>query len=185
MKKIIFIVLVFNSIFGYCQSKWYSQIELDTNIPNRMEYNYSFMNRGTEIDLESKIGIALQYSINRYMSKRFSLGGVLRIHSQYGPKFFSFGTGLKVKYFFVNHENIHLLFRYLPNFSFNSKKFQFGNNLRIGLATYFGSKKNLILGVFKEMNHYNLNGSEPLVFGNETPSTLYVYSYGISFGIKF
>lgn len=185
MKKIVVIVIILNSVFGYSQSKWYSQLELDINIPSRIEYDYSVMNRGTEIELESKIGIALQYSINRYISKRFSIGGVLRFHSQYGPKFLSFGTGLKVNYFFVNHDNIHVLLRYIPNISFNSKKFQFGNNLRIGLATYFGPKDNLILGVFKELNHYNLNGSEPLVFGNEVPSSLYVHSYGISLGIKF
>jgi hypothetical protein len=35
-------------------------------------------------------------------------------------------------------------------FGYCQSKFQFGNNLRIGLATYFGSKKNLILGFFKE-----------------------------------
>jgi hypothetical protein len=175
MKKLILILLL---------DKWLSTTELGFIVPNKTEYNYSFNNVGT---LDSKISLAFQYSINYQVYNKLSIGALVGIQEQYGPNFFMYKIGANIRYNFVDAENAFAYFQYSPNFTVNKDKFKNGNNLRIGIGLPFFKKDNfnLNLNIFHEINHFNLSGSKPLIFGNEKPESIYFRSFGISLGVKF
>lgn len=187
MKKLILILLLFILKRGHTQDKWLSTTELGFIVPNKTEYNYSFNNVGTLINLDSKISLAFQYSINYQVYNTLSIGALVGIQEQYGPNFFMYKIGANIRYNFVDAENAFAYFQYSPNFTVNKDKFKNGNNLRIGIGLPFFKKDNfnLNLNIFHEINHFNLSGSKPLIFGNEKPESIYFRSFGISLGVKF
>ncbi|WP_242202429.1 hypothetical protein [Aestuariivivens insulae] len=185
----LFLILVLSFLFtnGHAQQKWFSSIDLDFIVPSKSEYNYSFNNVGTEINLDSKSGFAFQYTLNYLLSNKLSIGGLTGIQYQNGADFFMYKIGGNVKYYFVDSNNVYVFLQYAGNLTVNKAKFKKGNNLRIGIGFPFMKREkfNLNLNTFYEINHFDLSGSKPLVFGNETPESIFFRSYGISLGIKF
>ncbi|GAL65493.1 hypothetical protein [Jejuia pallidilutea] len=188
MNKLLLIaVFLFCTVKSYAQDKWFSNIELDLVVPSEIEYNYSFNNTGTEISLDSKTALAILYSINYQLFNKISLGGLVGVQNQYGADFFMYKIGGNIKYYFVDSDNVYTYLHYAGNFTVDKDKFKNGNNLRIGIGFPFLKREafNLNANVFYDINHFNLSGSEPLIFGNEKPESIFFRSYGISLGIKF
>ncbi len=186
-KLLLTLALSFFFTNGYAQEKWFSTVELDFIVPSKIEYNYSFNNAGTEINLDSKSAFAFQYAINHMLFNKLSVGALTGIQYQNGADFFMYKIGGNAKYYFVDSNNVYTYLLYAGNFTVNKDKFKNGNNLRIGIGFPFMKREkfNLNLNIFHEINHFNLSGSKPLVFGNETPESIFFRSFGISFGVKF
>ncbi len=182
---IIFFVII--HLNGYSQNKWYSTAELDFIVPSKTEYGYSANNAYTEINLASKPGLALMYAINYQLFNKFSVGLLTGVQQQYGAKFFMYKLGSNIKYYFVDPDNVYTYLQYAHNFTIDKDKFNFGDNLRIGIGFPVMKREvlNLNLNVFYDINNFDLSGSKPLVFDNVKPSSIYFRSYGISLGVKF
>lgn len=185
----LFLIAIFSFIFinGYSQDKWFSTIELDFVVPSTIEYNYFFNHAGTEINLDAKTSFALLYSMNYQLFNKFSIGLLTGIQQQSGAKFFMYKLGSKLNYYFVDSENVYTYLQYAHNFTVNKDKFNNGDNLRIGIGFPVMKRDafNLNLNIFYDINAFNLSGSKPLIFGNETPESIYFRSYGLSLGVKF
>lgn len=180
-----FLVLVLCFKGLYSQSKLFSKVELDFIVPSTIEYNYSNNNVGSSINLESQISLALQYSINYNVFKKFNLGMLTGVQQQYGADFFMYKIGGRMQYHFVDTDNVYSYIHYAGNFTVDRDKFKNGNNLRIGIGFPIIRKINSTLNIFYDINHFNLSDSNPLIFGNETPESIFFRSFGISLGIKF
>jgi len=189
MTNNFFLILAFSLFFinGYSQDKWFSTIELDFVVPSKIEYNYSFNNAGTEINLASKTSFALYYALNYQLFNKFSLGLLTGVQQQSGAKFFMYKFGSNIKYYFVDSDNVYTYLQYAHNFTVDKDKFNFGDNVRIGIGFPVMKRDafNLNLNIFYDINGFDLSGSKPLVFGNETPESIYFRSFGISLGAKF
>lgn len=174
-------------ISTYSQEKWFSNVEIDFIIPRKIEYNYSFNNVGTEINLDPKAAFGLQYSINYKLLDKLSIGGLGGIQYQNGADFFMYKIGSNIKYYFVDDDNIYAYLQYSGNFTVDRNKFKKGNNLRAGLGIPFMKRDNLnlYLNAFYDINHFDLSDSKPLIFGNETPESLFFRSLGLGLGVKF
>ena len=184
-----FLILMFPLFFinGHAQDKWFSTAELDFIIPNIIEYHYYSNKSGHLINLDSKASIALQYSVNYQLFNKLSIGALAGIQNQYGANFFMYKIGSHVRYYFVDSDNVYTYLHYAGNFTVDKDKFKNGNNLRIGIGFPFLKKDsfNLNLNIFHEINHFILSGAKPLIFGNETPESIFFRSFGISLGVKF
>lgn len=187
MNKFIIILFLFIYLKGYSQDKWYSTTEVDFIVPSKTEYSYSANNAYTEINLASKTSFALLYSINYQLLNKFSVGLLTGIQQQSGAKFFMYKLGGNIKYYFVDSDNVYTYLQYAHNFTVDKDKFNFGDNLRIGIGFPVMKRDafNLNLNVFYDINSFDLSGSNPLVFDNVKPSSIYFRSYGISLGVKF
>ncbi len=172
---------------SYSQDKWFSTAELDFIVPSKIEYGYSFNNIYDEINLDSKASIALQYSVNYQLFNKLSVGALIGIQNQYGANFFMYKIGSHVRYYFVDSDNVYTYLHYAGNFTVDKDKFKNGNNLRIGIGFPIMKRTafNLNLNIFYEINHFILSGAKPLIFGNETPGSIFFRSFGISLGVKF
>ncbi|MBU2950378.1 hypothetical protein KO493_06690 [Tamlana agarivorans] len=95
--------------------------------------------------------------------------------------------GGNLKFYFVDDDNVFAYLRYARNITVDKDKFSNGNNLRLGIGFPFLKRDdfNLNLNVFGDINHFDLEDTDPLVFGNEDPVSIFFRSYGISVGIKF
>lgn len=186
-KEILITVLILISINGYSQDKWFSSAEFDFIVPSKIEYNYNFHNAGTEINLDSKPSFALNYLINYQLFNKFSAGLLTGIQQQGGAKFFMYKLGSNIKYYFVDDDNVYTYLQYAHNFTVNKDKFNNGDNVRIGIGFPVMRRDTykLNLNIFYDINGFDLSGSKPLIFGNETPESVYFRSYGISLGVKF
>ncbi len=184
----LFLIIMFLLFFinGHTQDKWFSTVELDFIVPNEIEYSY-FLEHYTSSHIESKTSFALQYAINYKLFDKLSVGALTGIQQQYGANFFMYKIGTNVKYYFVDSDNVYTYLQYAGNFTVDKNKFKNGNNLRLGIGFPVMKRNsfNLNLNIFYDINHFNLSGSKPLMFGNETPKSIFFRSYGISFGIKF
>ncbi len=178
-------VLIFCFAKLHSQSKFFSKVELDFIVPNEIEYDYSIDNRGALINLESKISLALQYSINYNLFKKINFGLLTGLQHQYGANFFLYKLGGRVQYQFDTTYNAYTYVHYAGNFTVDRDKFKNGNNIRLGVGIPIIKEINSTLNVFYDINHFNLSGAQPLVFGDEIPSSLFIRSYGISLGVKF
>lgn len=188
MNKLFLIIpFLFIHLNGYSQNKWYSTTELDFIVPSETEYGYSANNAYTEINLASKTSFALVYSINYQIFNRFSAGLLTGIQQQSGAKFFMYKLGSNIKYYFVDSDNVYTYLQYAHNFTIDKDKFNFGDNVRIGIGFPLMKRDtfNLNLNIFYDINSFDLSGSNPLVFDNVKPSSIYFRSYGISLGVKF
>jgi hypothetical protein len=184
---LITVALLFFYINGHAQDKWFSTAELDFIVPSKTEYGYSANNAYTEINLASKTSFALNYSINYLLFKKFSAGLLTGIQQQSGAKFFMYKLGSNIKYYFVDSDNVYTYLQYAHNFTVDKDKFNFGDNVRIGIGIPVMRRDafNLNLNIFYDINSFDLSGSNPLVFDNVKPSSIYFRSYGISLGMKF
>lgn len=188
MKKLFLsIALFFIFISGYSQDKWFSSAEFDFIVPSKIEYNYYFNNVGTEINLDSKPSFAFNYSFNYQLFNKLSAGLLIGIQQQGGAKFFMYKLGSNIKYYFVDSDNVYTYLQYAHNFTVDKDKFNFGDNVRIGIGFPVMKRNafNLTLNIFYDINGFDLSGSNPLIFGNETPESIYFRSYGLSLGVKF
>lgn len=187
MNKHFFIFLILALCFNglYSQNKLFSKVELDFIVPSTIEYNYSNNNVGSSINLESKISLALQYSVNYNLSRKVNFGLLTGIQQQYGANFFMYKIGGRMQYHFVDIDNVYSYIHYAGNFTVDRDKFKNGNNLRVGIGFPIIRKINSTLNVFYDINHFNLSGAQPLVFGNELPESIFFRSFGISLGVKF
>ena len=118
------IILSFFLTKGNAQGEWFSTAELDFIVPNRTEYNYSINNVGTLINLDSKVSLAVQYSINYQLFNKFSLGVLTGIQQQYGADIFMYKLGSNMKYYFVDSDNVYTYLQYASNFTVNKEKFK-------------------------------------------------------------
>ncbi|OBQ54993.1 hypothetical protein JJL45_03665 [Tamlana sp. s12] len=188
MKKIIAITIV--SLFyinSYSQEKWYSSAAIEFSVPSKIEYHYNFNNSSTVINLDSKTALGAQYSINYLVFNKLSVGALTGIQNQFGADFFAFRIGGNLKYYFVDDDNVYAYLRYARNFTVDKDKFKNGDNLRGGIGFPFLKTDdfNLNLNVFYDINYFNLEDAEPLIFGNERSKNIFFRSFGISVGIKF
>lgn len=186
-KTILTSVLILIFISGYSQDKWFSSAEFSFIVPSKIEYNYSSNNVGTTIHLESRPSIALNYSINYQLFNKFSAGLLAGVQQQGGADFFMYKLGSNIKYYFVDDDNVYIYLQYAHNFTVNKDKFNNGDNVRIGIGFPVMRRDayNLNLNIFYDINGFDLSGSKPLIFGNETPTSIFFRSYGISLGVRF
>ncbi|MBU2950377.1 hypothetical protein KO493_06685 [Tamlana agarivorans] len=76
MKKIFLITIVsLCCINSYAQDKWFSTVEMEFVVPSKIDYHYRFMNSVTHINLDSKVGAGLHYSMNYKIFKKLSVVG--------------------------------------------------------------------------------------------------------------
>ena len=190
MKNYMLIIFLLTQSVFYAQendNRWYSTADLELIIPSKVEYDYSVNNVGSSVELDTKIALGVLYTLNYKLFRKFSVGAITGIQSQYGPDFFMFKLGANLKYFFVDENNVYVYLQDAHNFSFDKEKFKEGNNFWIGIGFPVLKRDgfNINTNVFYEQNYLDLHGSRPLVFGSENPSVIYFNSIGISLGAQF
>lgn len=197
MKKTILLLIVFVWFSGYSQDKlfkkWYSTADLEFIVPNKLEYDYGKYN----LDYNAYVGYSdnikgygvsygALYSINYHIFNKWSFGVITGFQFQRSPDYAMYKLGGRLKYFFVDANNVYAYIEDSNNFSLNKNQFKSGNNTRLGIGFPImkRDKFNMNLNVFWEQNFLRLQGSKPL-FTDERPKTSVFKSYGISLGIKF
>ena len=197
MKKTVIALAIFIYCSGYSQdktpSKWYSTADLEFIVPHKLEYDYSTFSTdynayvGTRSNIKgfgSSFGVS--YSINYQIFNKLSFGMVTGFQNQRSPDYAIYKLGGRLRYFFVDNNNVYVYLEDSNVFSSNKNQFKSGNNARLGIGfpVLKRQKINLNVNVFAEQNFLRLEGSKPL-FTDEKPKTSVFKSYGISLGIKF
>lgn len=186
-KLFLIFIVMFSFIESNAQEKWFSTVEVDFIVPSKTEYSYTANDIFYDVNIDSKAAFALQYSINYQLFNKLSIGAVTGIQNQYGADFFSYRLGGHLRYYFVDSDNVYVSLLYAANFTVDKDKFSSGENIRLGIGFPFLKRDefNLNINVFGDIYKYNLRGAEPLLFGNEKPSSIFFRSIGIGVGIKF
>lgn len=199
MKKLIVIIVLSISSFGYTQSKsdkkWYSNADLDLIMHKKVEYSFGYFDTdensriGSTEDLNvKKPAFGLTYSFNYMVFKKWSIGVLTGYKSYKEPDLSMLELGGIVKYFFVDTNNVYVYASLTNEFSLNKNQFKTGRNARIGLGYPVAKSDKFIINIniFKEQNYLGLDGLPPYIgLNQEKPSTLVYNSWGISAGIKF
>lgn len=175
------------------QSKWDTSIELDFMFPNKKSYFYNDPNdKIVEAELQddgfllNSFGIQGNYSF--FVFKKLSIGVLGGFQTQSKPDFLMLKLGGILRYYFVGRDNVYVYLQNANNFSIDRKKFQNGNNFRLGLGFPLikRDKFNINGNIFFEQNYFDLDNSESLLnLLDEKPRSLTVKSIGISLGVKF
>jgi len=168
-------------------TKWYSTADLELIIPTKARYGYSVDNRGSRIEINTKIALGAQYTINYLLFKKFSVGVVGGYEQQFKPDFSMLRFGGIIKFFFVDPENVYVYLQEAGNVSLDKSQFKGGNNIRLGLGFPILKREsfNINTNVFLEQNYLDLHGADALLFRTEDPASLYLNSIGLSLGVKF
>ncbi len=193
MKKLLPLILFcLLPIFGSAQEttkphKWYSTADLELAIPTKVRYDYSVDNRGSDTELDTKIGLGAQYTLNYLLFKKFSVGALAGYTQQFQPDFSMLRFGGIIKFFFVDPQNVYIYLQEAGNVSLDNSQFKGGNNLRAGLGFPILKREsfNINTNVFFEQNYLDLHGADALLFRTEKPADIYFNSLGISLGVKF
>ena len=199
MKKLIILIYILTSSFGYAQDKqskrWYSNAESDVIIHNKTKYSYSYLGSDNQKhtvwdeDLNvKKIAIGFTYSYNYMLFRKLSLGALTgyKIYNQ--PDFQMLELGGVLKFFFVDTKNVFIYGSLTNEISLNKNQFKNGTNARIGIGVPVikRDKFNISLNLFKEQQFLRLEGADPIFnYQQEKSGDLTFKSYGISAGIKF
>jgi hypothetical protein len=197
MKKTVIALAIFIYCSGYSQdkkpNKWYSTADLEFIVPHKLEYDYSTFSTdynayvGTSSNIKGfGTSFGLSYSINYQIFYKLSFGIVTGLQNQRNPDYGMYKLGARLRYFFVDSNNVYVYLEDSNIFSLNKNQFKSGNNTRLGIGfpVLKRQKINLNINVFGEQNFLRLQGSKPL-FTDEKPKTSVFKSYGISLGIKF
>lgn len=193
MKNLLpLILLCIYPIFSNAQesensTKWYSTAELELIIPTNVRYNYSSENRGGEVNIDAKIGLGAQYTINYLLFKKFSVGALAGYVQQFRPNFNILKFGGVIRFFFVDPDNVYIYLQEVGDVPLDNSQFKGGNNLRLGLGFPILKRKsyNINTNIFVEQNYLDLRGADALIFRTEEPADIYINSIGVSLGAKF
>lgn len=167
--------------------KWYSTAEVELISPYSGTYHYGIENTGYQVKLNKDLSLGVLYSLNYNLFTKLSVGVVAGYQAHFNPDFHLPKIGAVVRYFFVDPDNVYVYLHDAHTFSFNPSRFEYGNNLRLGLGFPILKKEsfNLNTNIFYEQNYVSLNKSDPLFFQNADPGDIYFYSIGVSLGVKF
>ncbi|TVZ26380.1 hypothetical protein JM83_1337 [Gillisia sp. Hel_I_86] len=193
MKNLLPLILVcLFPIFGNAQEtnkadRWYSTAELELMIPTKARYDYSIDNIGSDVEINSKIALGAQYTLNYLLFKKFSVGALAGYEQQFKPDFSMLRLGGIIKFFFVDPDNVYIYLQEAGNISLDKSNFKSGNNIRIGLGFPILKREsfNINTNVFLEQNYLDLKGADALLFETEEPADIYLNSIGISLGVQF
>lgn len=192
MKKAL-ILFILVSLKGYSQDhsdKWFSNIDLEFIVPNKVEYDYHYTNQpGIYIDeiVNTKPAFGANYSFNYNLFKKLSIGAITGLQFQGRPDLSIFKAGPAIKYFFVNNDNVYIYLNpYTYNFSLNKNQFKNGANTRLGIGFPISKREdfNINLNIFYDISSLSLRGSKPL-YNDEIPQDIIFRSFGTNLGIQF
>lgn len=196
MKKLTFLtVLIFALIAPFLslaqedenQNKWYSTIELDVVSPYEGEYHFGVDRGGDSRRINTEVSFGALYSINYILFSHLSIGAVVGYQVQFNPDFHLPKIGAVIRYFFVDPENVYIYLQDAHIVSFNTSRFEYGNNFRFGIGFPVWKREsfNLNTNLFFEQNYIERDSSEPLLPINEDPGNMYFKAVGLSLGLKF
>lgn len=186
--NLLFVFFFVNTIL-YSQDvkeKWLSSVYMDLNSTYDSKYYY-----GTSVFYPNYSGsIELAYNLDYKIFKRLSLGGLVSMNRFLTPKISSFKIGGSIKYYYVQNKYHFITIHVASHFPLDSERFKRGHQVRLGqffdLSNFLG--KRLLLGIYYNLDKLNLENSQPLYDGlskNVSDSTLLMYSWGLSLGLKF